>query len=135
MSYSNKNYPASMKNLMPEIREKAIEILNALIEKKEMDTNVAIPTSISRAKDWAANRGIDVSPSSSDDKNHGEDVYVIPVKKGWAIKKEKEDQQRLVFDKKKEAVSNAKKIALEKRVSLIVQKRDGKIQSKISYTR
>ncbi|MDF1546219.1 MAG: hypothetical protein P1P88_00260 [Bacteroidales bacterium] len=89
MSYSNKNYPASMKNLMPEIREKAIEILNALIEKKEMDSNVAIPTSISRAKDWAANRGIDVPPSSSDDKNHGEDVYVIPVKKRVGYKKRK----------------------------------------------
>lgn len=56
MSYTKKDYPASMKNLTPEIRSKAIDILNALIDEEKMETGYAIPTAISRAKDWAANR-------------------------------------------------------------------------------
>jgi len=45
-------YPTSMKNLPPVLREKAIEIANALLEEG-MDEGKAIRVAISKAKEWA----------------------------------------------------------------------------------
>ena len=57
MPWTKNDYPNSMKNLPDEVRNKAIEIGNALLDEKNMDEGIAIATAISRAKDWAANRG------------------------------------------------------------------------------
>lgn len=135
MPYTKKDYPASMKNLIPEIRDKAIDILNALLEEEKMGIGYAIPTAISRAKDWAANRDKTVPPSHTDNKKHGEDVHVVPRKPGWAIKKEKAEKASAVFNNKKEAVSMARKMAMKNNGSLIIHRKTGSIQSKISYTR
>ena len=135
MPYTKKNYPASMKNLIPELRDKAIEILNALTEKEKMDIGKAIPTAISRAKDWAANRNKNVPPSPTDNKKHGEDVHVLPRESGWAIKKEKAERASAVFSKKMEAVSRAQNIARKNHGSLIIHRKTGDIQSKVSYTK
>lgn len=51
MPWNKKNYPSSMKNLDKKVRDKAIEIANALIEKEEMDDGTAIPIAISKAKE------------------------------------------------------------------------------------
>ena len=56
MIWNKNNYPDSMKNLKPEIREKAIEIANKLISEKNMDESIAIPTAISRAREWKAKK-------------------------------------------------------------------------------
>jgi uncharacterized protein YdaT len=133
MRYNKKNYPASMKNLIPEIRNKAIEILNALIEEEKMEIGYAIPTAMSRAKDWAANRNKYVPPSPTDSKKHGEDVHVLPRKNGWALKKEKAEKAQAVFNNKMEAVSRARNIAKKNNGSLIIHRKTGTIQSKISY--
>lgn len=135
MAYTKENFPPSMKNLISEIREKAIEILNKLVDEKEMELNMAIPTAISRAKDWAANRNIDVPESNTDAKKHGEDVYVTPHTDGWAIKKEKSERARALFKNKIEAVSNARDLAKRNHANLIVQRKNGTIQSKISYNK
>jgi uncharacterized protein YdaT len=134
MPYTKKDYPSSMKNLTSEIRNKAIDILNALIQEGKMEIGNAIPTAISRAKDWAANRNKHVPPSPTDNKKHGEDLHVLPRKKGWAIKKEKAERASSVFEKKNEAVSSAREIAKKNNGSLIVHRKTGTIQSKISYT-
>lgn len=135
MAYKKENFPTSMKNLLPEIREKAIEILNTLVDEKEMELNMAIPTAISRAKDWATNRGVEVPESNTDEKKHGEDIYVTPHDKGWAIKKEKSERVSFTFNKKMEAVSKARIIAKKNHGSLIIQRMNGTIQSKLSYNR
>jgi uncharacterized protein YdaT len=41
-----------MKNLPDEVRNKAIEIANALLEERNMGEGIAIATATSRAKDW-----------------------------------------------------------------------------------
>ena len=46
-----------MQNLEPAVREKAIEIANALLEEG-MDEGMAIRVAIAKAKDWARRRGI-----------------------------------------------------------------------------
>jgi len=53
MPWTKDNYPDSMKNLDKKVRNKAIEIGNALIEKKDMDEGRAISIAISQAREWA----------------------------------------------------------------------------------
>jgi uncharacterized protein YdaT len=48
-------YPASMKNLPPAVRAKAIEIANALLETGHPEGQ-AIRIAIAQAKAWAAHR-------------------------------------------------------------------------------
>ncbi len=50
MPWSKDNYPDSMKNLKPGIRNKAIRIANALLEEKKMEEGRAISIAISQAK-------------------------------------------------------------------------------------
>ena len=135
MPYSKNDYPTSMKNLPTDTRNKAIEIANELEQNKGMKAGIAIPTAISRAKDWAENRGkkSGSSGSDSDKKNHGADYYVLPHKNGWAVKKEKNKEVSQVFDTKDEAIDEAKRKAKENNSNLIIQDKDGKIQTKRSY--
>lgn len=127
-----------MKNLPKPVREKSIEIANALLEEKKIDEGIAIATAISRAKDWAANRGKKTENKrgsrSTDVKKHGEDRYVIPYKEhSWAIKKEGAARVEKSFDTKAEAVSVARKKARKANASVTIQTRTGKLQQRSSY--
>jgi uncharacterized protein YdaT len=138
MPWTNKRYPDSMKNLPEEVREKAIEIANAILDEKGMDEGIAIATAISRAKDWAANRGKKTEDPEksriSDVKQHGEDRYVIPYEnRQWAIKVEGEDKVEKVFARKKEAVAKAREEAKKANGALTIQKRTGRLEKRISY--
>lgn len=139
MPWTKSDYPPSMKNLPHEVREKAIEIANALLEETNMDEGIAIATAISRGKDWAANRGKETESTakdsrSTDVKQHGEDRYVIPYEgHKWAIKNEGAKRVEKIYDNKKEAVQQARKEARESNASLTIQKRTGKVQERISY--
>jgi uncharacterized protein YdaT len=53
MPWNAAYYPASMKNLPPPVRAKAIEIANALLEAGRPEGQ-AIRIGIARAKQWAA---------------------------------------------------------------------------------
>lgn len=55
--FTKEDYPGSFKNLKPEVRNKAIEISNALIKDEGYEDSRAIPIAISKAKEWADNRG------------------------------------------------------------------------------
>jgi uncharacterized protein YdaT len=55
MPWSSDYIPASMKHLPPIVREKAIEIANALLEEG-MDEGKAIRIAIAKAKQWAGRR-------------------------------------------------------------------------------
>lgn len=137
MPWTKNEYPASMKNLPTEVREKAIEIANALLDEKDMDEGIAIATAISRAKDWAANRGVDIEPTSEDAttdvKEHGEDRYVIPYEGKWAVKSEMSDRVEKIFDYKVEAVKYGRSAARKANGSLTIQKKSGRVQQRISY--
>jgi uncharacterized protein YdaT len=52
MPWNAAYYPASMKNLPPEVRAKAIDIANALLEAGRPEGQ-AIRIGIARAKQWA----------------------------------------------------------------------------------
>jgi uncharacterized protein YdaT len=138
MPWTNRTYPVSMKNLPTAVREKAIEIANALLAEKRMNEGIAIATAISRAKDWAANRGKETQSKSgsrtTDVKRHGEDRYVVPYKEHfWAVKKEGAARVEKSFDSKREAVKAARKKARDANASLTIQTRTGKVQQRLSY--
>jgi uncharacterized protein YdaT len=47
MPWTKKEYPVSMKNLPAAVRNKAIEIANALLEERQMEEGIAIGFSCS----------------------------------------------------------------------------------------
>lgn len=61
MPWSPESYPVSMKHLPEAVRNKAIEIANALLrEGKIADEGILIATAISHAKTWAAKHAPDI---------------------------------------------------------------------------
>lgn len=128
-----------MKNLPSPVKNKAVEIANALLDDSKMNEGRVIATAISRAKDWAANRGKKTSSPrknsrSTDVKKHGEDRYVIPYnEKEWAIKSEGARRVSRIFKTKEEAVKQARTEARKANASLTIQKRTGRVQRRISY--
>jgi uncharacterized protein YdaT len=52
MPWNSTYFPTSMKHLPPLVREKAIEIANALLDEG-MDEGKAIRIAIAKAKEWA----------------------------------------------------------------------------------
>jgi len=54
-----------MKNLPAEVRSKAIEIANALLEKGDMSEGIVIATAIKHARTWAKKRGYDIDSNDS----------------------------------------------------------------------
>lgn len=134
MPWTKRDYPASMKNLPDEVREKAIEIANALLDERDIEEGIAIAIATSRAKDWAANRGKDIESAGgrpTDFNEHGEDRYVVPLEgSGWGIKVEGREEIEKRFDNKDDAVRQARKEARKAHSSLTIQKRTGKVQDK-----
>lgn len=56
MPWTKKDYPNSMKNLPQAVRNKAVEIANALFRKGNMEEGRIIAIAITNAKKWANNR-------------------------------------------------------------------------------
>lgn len=136
MPWTKNDFPDSMKNLPAAVRNKAIEIANALVEEEGMEDGIAIATAISRAKDWAENRGKTYESRksrSTDVKKHGRDRYVIPYKDEWAIRVEGHARVEKVFRTKQEAVTQARKEAKSVNGSLTIQRKTGKVEKRVSY--
>ncbi len=57
MPWTFERYPPSMKHLPPDVRDKAIEIANALLAGN-MEEGKAIRIAIAKAKEWAARYGL-----------------------------------------------------------------------------
>lgn len=55
MPWSKKNYPNAMKNLSDKIRNKAIQIANAILKLRKLDEGSAIAIGISKAKEYFRN--------------------------------------------------------------------------------
>jgi uncharacterized protein YdaT len=55
MPWNSRYFPASMKHLPLVVREKAIEIANALLQEG-MEEGKAIRIAIAKAKEWAGRR-------------------------------------------------------------------------------
>ena len=56
MPWTREHFPAAMRNLEPDIRDKAIEIANALLRDGH-DEGFAIRVAIARAAEWGRRHG------------------------------------------------------------------------------
>lgn len=52
MPWTKNDYPALMKNLDPNVRQKAIEIANALVQEEHCEDGKAIPIAIDKAREY-----------------------------------------------------------------------------------
>lgn len=148
MPWDTQDFPDSLKNLQPPIKKKAIDIANAMVEEG-YDENRAIPIAISQAKEWYENasekeKNKIIQESDADLKSHDShnsarpeliqnNEHVVAHENGWAVQVENAKQPSEVFANKRDAVSRARYIAKNKKTNLIIHKKDGTIQEKISY--
>ena len=72
MPWRNGDYPPAMKNMPIKVRNKAVEIANALYDEGEMEEGVLIATAIKRSKEWAESRGINTESKKSKSKSKQE---------------------------------------------------------------
>ncbi len=121
MPWNKNNYPNSMKNLDNRVRDKAIDIANALLEE-DYEEGRAIPIAISQAKKWA---------EKHDDDQLGDDIHVIPHPRGWAVRRENGERASFVMDTKGEARKKAMEMAIDEQVDVVIHDNDGEIQTYI----
>lgn len=149
MPWNMNDYPASMKNLDPLIRKKAIDIANALLDDGYPDDR-AIPIATSQAEKWYDNASAAEkkdfqkakAPQKNDSHDHDKntkklmnaDVLVKYQEDHWIVISEKASQASDTFDKKEQAVERAKEIAKNKNSSVKVYKQDGTLQDTFDYS-
>lgn len=149
MPWNMNDYPASMKNLDPLIRKKAIDIGNALLNDDYPDER-AIPIAISQAEKWydeaSAEEKKDFqkakAPQKNDSHEHDKnakklmnaDVEVKYQEDQWIVISEKASQASDTFDKKEQAVERGKEIAKNKNSTVKIYKQDGKLQDTVDYS-
>ncbi|MGL9727091.1 DUF2188 domain-containing protein [Enterococcus sp. DIV0756] len=149
MPWNMNDYPASMKNLDPLIRKKAIDIANALLDDGYPDDR-AIPIATSQAEKWyddaSAEEKKDFQKAKAPQKNasheHNKnakklmnaDVSVKYQDDQWIVISEKASQASDTFDKKEQAVARAKEIAKNKNSSVKVYNQAGKLQDTFDYS-
>ncbi|MWV45102.1 DUF2188 domain-containing protein [Paenibacillus sp. HJL G12] len=141
MPWNKSDYPVSMKNLDARIRNKAIDIANALLDEG-YEEGRAIAIATAQAEKWNEDHpaGHDRSglPHDSDHRDsksgpsgsssHG-NLHIVSADEGWALKEEGRDKPLSTFDTKKEALHEAKKTASEFGVNTIIHGEDGRIQT------
>ena len=136
MPFDRRNYPNSMKKLDKEVRDKAIDITNAML-KEGYDEDNAIPIAISQAKEWANDasneelkktRKKDLKDHKKSKNKSGARLQDADVEvsfnydeQKWQVKSKGASQAEGFYDTKKEAKSRAEKIA-ENRESKVITK-------------
>jgi uncharacterized protein YdaT len=136
MLWTKTYYPDAMKDLLPEVRLKAIEIGNALLKENHQDEETIIAAAISRAKDWAANRGKKTGNPQvdkiSDVKEYGKDTYVVPFDKQREVKKEGSKKIKKAGSKT-EGVKSAKAVVKKTNGTVTIKKKTGKTEKRKSF--
>lgn len=144
MPWTYDDYPASMKNLTAEVRRKAIDIANALLDDR-YDEGRAIAIATAQAEKWAKRRdkqiakkntggttGQVVAPES--DQGNGETIHVIgdPDGNGWiAI----QGQKRLAQGQDKDdVIQKADEKAKAQQADLCIHDEQGKVAAEKDYS-
>ncbi|GGM38909.1 hypothetical protein GCM10011351_26330 [Paraliobacillus quinghaiensis] len=150
MPWDKKDFPRSLKNLDPAIRNKAIDIANAMVDEGYEEER-AIPIATTQAKEWYDNATEDevnrVHQISNEElRARGEgDVnsrpelikkreHVVVHEGGWAVKTQDAKKASNIFDTKEEAVDRAKEIAKNKGTGVVIHKQNGEIQEQRDYS-
>lgn len=113
MSWSNNDYPDAMKNLDADVRRKAIEVANSLLEDG-YDEGRAIAIAIDTAK--GVTKTSDVV------------YHIVTHEKGWAVKREGADQPSNVYSTKEEALNRGDELLENYNATLKVHRQDGTLE-------
>ncbi|NGZ74134.1 DUF2188 domain-containing protein [Saccharibacillus alkalitolerans] len=140
MPWNKNDYPQSMKNLDERVRDKAIEIANALLDEG-YEEGRAIAIATSKAEEWDENHPDRGGKSKKDDdgsrgrsgseskSSARHPLHVVSHEDGWAVKEEGTDKPLSTHSRKDEAVKAANDSASDDGVHVYVHDKDGKIQS------
>ena len=120
MPWSSDDFPTSWKNQAPAVRNKAIEIGNALLADG-MEESQAIPIALAQAR-----KALDRSEQDPD-------LWVVPRGSGWAVKEEGADGVLTSHETKDEARDAAVELARERGVAVTITKSTGEIQDRQSF--
>lgn len=120
MPWTSTHYPASMKNLSPKTRKKAIEIANALLADGS-DERRAIAIATAQAERWAG--------SGEPRENH---YHVTPHPRGWAVQGGQSKRASAVFQDKMAARDRALNLARKKGVYVLIHDAQGGISESIA---
>lgn len=116
MPWTNEKYPNSLKNLSVEVRHKAIEVANALLDE-HYDEGHAIAIATVTAKKWADRR---------DDHPDGDRLlHVMPHPHGWAIRRTDAARASFVLDTLDSAYEKAVDIARAENLDLVLHEESG----------
>lgn len=122
MKYSKSEYPEKMKKLPANVRNKAIEILNAmLIADTKLDLKYATALSIKRAKDWVNKNKKHTSHSAAK-------YYVIPYKSGWGVKSDLKSPVTYFFNRLDRTIEAARYMAFKNHADLVITRKNGKVE-------
>lgn len=117
MPWTTDHYPDSMKNLDLPVREKAIDIANALVEGS-YDEGHAIAIAIAQAKRWAENND-----------TYAQDLHVVPHPDGWAISREGNKRAGIILPTKEDARNRAIEIAQQEGRDVVIHDDNGRIEN------
>src|SRR5690625_1310061 len=144
MPWDMNDYPASMKNMEPLVRKKAIDIANAL-EEEGYDEDRLIPIAQSQAGDWYDNaseeekKEFEDAPDPSKKDEHDasgnpdlidNDVEVVHEDDRWKVQTVGAERPDKTFEYKEDAVARAEDVARNKESSVHIYKQDGSLQEK-----
>lgn len=143
MPWSDQDYPASMKNLTPEVRHKAIDIANALCREHDYEEGRVIAIATAQAEKWAKHRDKPIRKEGAegstghavekDDPHADHAIHVIPgPKDGWIVCQEK---QRLAQGHSKDDVlKKARQKAKDQGCELYIHNESGEVEDEEDYS-
>ena len=116
MSWTKNDYPDSLKNLPEDVRNKAIEIGNALLDEGyEEGRAIAIATD-------------QAHKSEEGESSNKMEYHVMPHDDGWQLKKAEGKRAIMVEETKGELLSKAKDYVTDHSGTLVVHKQDGSVE-------
>jgi uncharacterized protein YdaT len=132
MPWSKGDYPQSLKNFEPRIRNKAVEIANALL-KDGYEEGRAIAIATSQAKEWAEDHSVHKNRDDREEDEESNNLHVVPFQGKWTIKTERSKEPEQVVATKARAVRKALKWASDDNMSAIIHREDGTIERAHNY--
>lgn len=141
MPWSYSDYPASMKNLTTEVRHKAIDIANALLEEGYPEGR-AIAIATAQAEKWAKRRDQPIRKENAEgatgqaiapDQGNSQPIHVIPhPDEGWIAMQE---HKRIAQGKEKgDVLHKVRERAKEQHSAVYIHDDNGEIAEEEDYS-
>ena len=109
MKWTKTEYPADLKKLPEDVREKAIEIGNDLMEQKDMDEKKVVSIATRQALDWQAKNEKDKKAAHKKKEAMDKQPDVIPTASGWVVPKQAKTVKVKSYDEDVSRIAQTKK--------------------------